>query len=161
MFSQGASIQTVTVLLACGALVASEAAASSDRGPAQITKPPRVVLEGQAGELRMKRGSYCSQDGCVDTPPPRTERNLKVAAGERVRLLIGASAETVGVFRANGRRYATASRRLSLAGVRGEEWEFTVSPKTKPDVNLVVFVHYQPSAGKLVDAYFGGRIAEH
>ena len=122
-----------------------------------VTKPPRIVLESTSDQLRAKRGSYCSRDGCVDTEDPRTETSLRAPAGSTVRVKIKAQAETVELGQLNGRRYAAISPELSPGGINGRVWTFEVQPRKKP-VNLLFFVRYRENDDGLIDGFFGGRI---
>lgn len=127
-------------------------------GLAPPTPPPRVVLVA-AGEddYRMKRGSYCSDDGCLDTVFPITKRELDVCEGARIKMRIGVRARRVTVEKfKNGRlnKYADAT---PTPDGSGRVWRFQIPEGGPSGVDVGVWVKYR-RATPYRDGGFGARL---
>jgi hypothetical protein len=125
------------------------------------TPPPRATLQavGSADDqYTLKRGSYCSVDGCVDTRFPRPRRVFDVCGGSRVLLRVHTKARRVKVERLTDSGPSVYAPTSKLRGSKGRRWRFRVPGDSPARVALLVTIKYTLST-PYRDAGFGGRLA--
>jgi hypothetical protein len=122
------------------------------------TPPPRVVLSAKGeSDYKMKWGSYCSDDGCVDTKFPKTRRTLHACEGSRIRMRIGAQARRVTVQALIDGEISEYARATRISGRHGRAWRFSVPANGPARVHLLASVRYKPST-RFRDGGFGGTL---
>ena len=125
------------------------------------TAPPRIVLKARSAAedpYVLKRGSYCSVDGCLDTRFPRTRRTFEVCPGAKVLIRVRSLARRVKVERlADGLPTAFARARV-IRPSNGRRWRFRVPNDSPHRVTLLVTAKYKRQT-PYRDAGFGGRLA--
>ena len=153
-------IPLVLSLLALILTLAVPASGSKTQFGPVATKPPRAVLENQMeSRLRTARGSFCSEDGCVDKVDPTTDQVLRATHGSQVKIFLKVPASRVSLQVLGGSSYAPAVVEPSVDQPLGSVWSFTVPQRPRKTRDIILFVEYQDNEDGLIDAFFGGRIA--